>query len=193
MYAFLLLGPVLFLNRFGFDRAASRFYFWMPIEMNQLLLSKNLATVFYCYCELFLITAVCTIIGMDVSLQMFTEAFLITGISMLWLLAVGNQMSVRHPSASNPDRVSHGSGSNGLSGVVRFFAFPLALAPVFGAFVWRFIGGDDVGFISMLGGAAGGGIIVYYLSFMQATAFGYANRETIVSTLSSGQGPLAAD
>lgn len=193
MYSFLLLGPVLFLNRFGFDRAASRFYFWMPIEMNQLLMSKNLASVFFCYCELFLVTAVCSIIGLDVSLQMFFEAVLITGISMLWLLAVGNQMSVRHPVASNPDRVSHNSGSHGMSGVVRFFAFPLALVPVFGAFVWRFMGGDDVGFIGILGGAAGSGIIVYYLSFMQASNFGYTNSESIVSTLSSGQGPLAAE
>ena len=55
------------------------------------------------------------------------------------------------------------------------------------------MGGDDIGFISILGGAAGGGIIVYYLSFLQASNFGYANRESIVSTLSSGQGPLAAE
>ncbi len=193
MYAFLLLGPVLFLNRFGFDRAASRFYFWMPLEMRQLLMAKNLATVFFCYCELFLISAICAVIGMQITLRSVVEAVLIGAISLLWLLAVGNQMSVREPVASNPDRVSHSAAGNGLRGVVQFFAFPLSLSPVFAALAYRFFGGSDLGFVSILGGAAGGGVVAYYVSFLNASAYGLANRETIVSRLSSSQGPLAAE
>lgn len=193
MYSFLLLGPVLFLNRFGFDRSASRFYFWMPLEMGQLLFAKNLASVFFCFCEFFLISAICSIIGMDVSTRALIEAFLIFTISMPWLLAVGNQMSVRHPVASNPDRVSHSPAGGGMRGVVQFFAFPLALAPVFAAFVWRFTGRDDTGFMAILGFAAAAGIIIYCLSFLNASAYSLAHRETLVSSLSSGQGPLAAE
>lgn len=193
MYAFLLLGPVLFLNRFGFDRAAARFYFWMPIEVGQLLLSKNLATAFFCYCELFLISTICAVIGMQVTIRSVIEAVCVGAIALLWLLAVGNQMSVREPVPSNPDRVSHSSAGNGLRGIVQFFAFPLALSPVFAALAYRFFGGSDLGFVSILGGAAGSGVIVYYLSFLNASAYGLANRETIVSRLSSSQGPLAAD
>ena len=193
IYAFLLLGPVLFLNRFGFDRAASRFYFWMPLEVNQLLLAKNLATVFYCYCELFLISAICAVIGMRVTVRSIVEAVFIGAIALLWLLAVGNQMSVREPVPSNPDRVSHSAAGNGLRGVVQFFAFPLSLSPVFGALAYRFLGGSDLGFVGILGGAAGSGIIVYYLSFLNASAYGLAHRETIVGRLSSSQGPLAAE
>jgi hypothetical protein len=193
MYSFLLLGPVLFLNRFGFDRAASRFYFWMPLEVTQLLLAKNLATVFFCYCELFLISAICAVIGMQVTARSVVEAICIGAISLLWLLAVGNQMSVREPVPSNPDRVSHSSAGNGLRGVVQFIAFPLSLSPVFAALAYRFLGGSDLGFVSFLGGAAGSGVIVYYLSFLNASTYGLTNRETIVGQLSSGQGPLAAE
>lgn len=193
MYAFLLLGPVLFLNRFGFDRGAARFYFWMPLEVNQLLLAKNLATVFFCYCELFLISAICAVIGMHVTVRSVVEAVCIGAISLLWLMAIGNQMSVREPVPSNPDRVSHSSAGNGLRGVVQFFAFPLSLSPVFAALAYRVLGGSDLGFVSILGGAAGSGVIVYYLSFMNASAYGLTNREAIVARLSCSQGPLAAE
>lgn len=193
MYAFLLLGPVLFLNRFGFDRGASRFYFWMPLEVNQLLLAKNLATVFFCYCELFLILAICSVVGMQITARSIVEAIFIGAISLLWLLAVGNQMSVRGPVPSNPDRVSHSSGSNGMRFVVQFFAFPFSLAPVFAALAYRLFGGSELGFVSILSAAACGGVITYYLSFWNASAYGLTNRETIVGRLSSGQGPLAAD
>lgn len=193
MYSFLLLGPALFLNRFGFDRAASRFYFWMPLEMNQLMLAKNLATVFFCYCELFLISAICAVIGMQVTARSVVEAVCIGAVSLLWLMAVGNQMSVREPVPSNPDRVSHSSAGNGLRGIVQFFAFPFALSPVFAALAYRFLGGSDLGFVSILGGAASSGVIAYYLSFWNASAYGRTHREAIVARLSSGQGPLAAE
>lgn len=193
LYAFLLLGPVLFLNRFGFDRGASRFYFWMPLEVNQLLLAKNLATVFFCCCELLLITTICAVVGMQITARSVVEAICIGAISLLWLLAVGNQMSVREPVPSNPDRVSHSSGGNGLRLVVQFFAFPLSLSPVFAAFAYRLLGGSELGFVSILGVAAGGGIIAYYFSFWNASAYGLMNREAIVGRLSSGQGPLAAE
>lgn len=193
IYAFLLLGPVLFLNRFGFDRGASRFYFWMPLEVNQLLLAKNLATVFFCYCELFLISAICAVLGMQITARSVVEAVFIGAISLLWLLAIGNQMSVRQPVPSNPDRVSHSSGGNGLRGVVQFFAFPFSLAPVFAALAYRLLGGSELGFVSILGGAAGGGAMAYYLSFLNASAYGLTNRETIVGRLSSSQGPLSAE
>ena len=45
LYALLLLGPVMFLDRFGFDRDAARFYFWLPLSFRTLLLAKNLTTL----------------------------------------------------------------------------------------------------------------------------------------------------
>jgi hypothetical protein len=89
--------------------------------------------------------------------------------------------------------VSHSSAGNGLRGVVQFFAFPFSLSPVLAALVYRFFGGSDLGFVSILGGAAGCGVIVYYLSFLNSSAYGLTNRETIVGRLSSSQGPLAAE
>ena len=89
--------------------------------------------------------------------------------------------------------VSHSSGGNGLRLVVQFFAFPFSLSPVFAALAYRMFGGSELGFASILGGAACGGVIAYYLSFLNASAYGLTNREMIVGRLSSGQGPLAAD
>ena len=193
LYSFLLLGPVLFLNRFGFDRGAARFYFWMPVSFRQMLFAKNLATAAYCLLEVLLIALVCHTLGFAVGWFKLAEALVVSAVGLLWLLSIGNHMSVRFPNPSNPDRVSRGGSGHGLPAVVQFVGFPLALAPVIAAYLVRFGGGGLSGFLATLAAAAVAGLGVYRLSFDSASSYGFRNREGLIGFLSSGGGPIAAD
>ncbi len=193
LYSFLLLGPVLFLNRFGFDRGAARFYFWMPVSFRAMLFAKNLATAAYCVLEVLLIALVCRTIGFSIGWGQLLETLIVSLIGLLWLLSVGNHMTVRFPNPSNPDQVSRGGAGNGLASAVQFIVFPLSLFPVVAAYLVRFGGGGMSGFAWALAAAAAAGLGVYGLSFERASAFGFRNREGLIGFLSAGGGPIAAE
>lgn len=193
LYALLLLGPVMFLNRFGFDRGATRFYFWMPIQFEQLLLSKNLATAVYGFFELALVSAICWAVGLPVGPPQIVEGFVVTSVALLYLLMVGNHMSVRFPVPSNPDRVSRAGASHGLRAAVQFLFFPLSLTPILFAFLWRFALDSPSGFFWMMIAAGVLGAMLYVATFLSAAGYGQRNRETLIGYLSMGEGPMAAE
>ncbi|MBI3696898.1 MAG: hypothetical protein HY238_18950 [Acidobacteria bacterium] len=59
LYGLLLLGQVTFLNSFGFDRSAIRYFFWMPISPLLLLAAKNLVGMIFVTLEVFALALVC--------------------------------------------------------------------------------------------------------------------------------------
>ena len=158
-----------------------------------MLFAKNLATAAYCLLEVLLIALVCRAIGFAIGWAELAEAVVVSAVGLLWLLSIGNHMSVRFPNPSNPDRVSRGGSGHGLPVVVQFVGFPLALAPVIAAYLVRFGGGGLSGFLATLAAAAVAGLGVYRLSFDSASSYGFRNREGLVGFLSSGGGPIAAD
>jgi ABC-2 type transport system permease protein len=190
LYALLLLGPVLFLNRFGFDRGAARFYFWLPLSMRRLLLAKNLASMLYGLLEVALVAVTCALIGLTITLQQLIEAFSVAPIALLYLLSVGNHMSVHFPSMSNPDRVSRAGPGHGIAGLVQFLLFPLSLGPVLAAFVVRQRGGGPQGFALMLALAAAGGCLLYLTVLDRSARYAEENRELLLSHLSQGEDPV---
>ena len=107
--------------------------------------------------EVVLVAVTCALIGLSITPPQMAEAFSVAPIALLYLLSVGNHMSVRFPSMSNPDRVSRAGPGHGIAGVVQFLLFPLSLAPVLAAFVVRQRGGGQQGFVLMLALAALGG------------------------------------
>lgn len=193
LYTMLLLGPVLFLNRFGFDRGSTRFYFWMPVSTEQLLAAKNVATVFYILLELAAVLIVCAVIGLPSGPAQAAEAFGVTGAALLYLLAVGNHMSVRFPVASNPDRVSRAGAGQGVRAFLHFFLFPISLSPVLAALCARAFGADRSQFAVMLTAAAACGAAIYWASFRASALHAVSRREDLVAALSAGEGPMAAE
>jgi hypothetical protein len=192
-YAMLLLGPVLFLNRFGFDRSAARLLFWMPIRFEDMLGAKNVATAMFVYLELLLIALFAGIVGLPVGVGKLAEAAVVTAVALLYLLSVGNYTSVRFPIPSNPDRVSRSGGSHGLRSAVQFFIFPLALAPIGFAFLLKFDAESAFGFWIALAVAAMFGMLIYRSSFLNVSARGLLQRETLLARLSESEGPLASE
>jgi len=193
LYALLLLGPVLFLNRFGFDRGATRFYFWMPIRFEELMLAKNLATVVYGYFEMAMVAIICRIVGLPVGPAEIFEAFVVTSVALLYLMMVGNHMSVRFPVPSNPDRVSRAGASHGLRAAVQFLFFPLSLTPILFAFGYRYVWESPSGYSWMMLAAAALGLMLYTATFLGAAGYGQRNRETLIGYLSTGEGPISAE
>jgi len=193
LYAFLLLGPVIFLNRFGFDRQSTRFYFWLPLGFRDLLIAKNLATLFFAGLELALVALACRLIGLAIGFQQILEAALVGFIALLYLLSVGNHMSVRFPVASNPDRVSRAGMGHGLRAAIQFTLFPLSLAPIAAAIASRYYWGGDEAFAETLAVAALAGVGLYLFMLSRSAAYGERFREQFISHLSEGGGPLAGE
>jgi ABC-2 type transport system permease protein len=190
LYALLLLGPVLFLNRFGFDRGAARFYFWLPLTMRGLLLAKNLTTLLYSLLEVALVAVTCALIGLPITTQQLLEAFVVATIALLYLLSVGNYMSVRFPSRSNPDRVSRAGPGHGITGAVQFLLFPASLVPVLFAFVVRHGDAGQQGFFLALMAAALGGCLLYATVLDRAARYAELNRELLLGHLTDGEDPI---
>jgi ABC-2 type transport system permease protein len=193
LYSFLLLGPVLFLNRFGFDRSATGFYFWLPLTLRQLLLAKNLATLVFAMTEVTLVAVVCWLVGVEVGLAEIAEAVAVSLIALLYLLSVGNYMSVRFPVASNPDRISRAGPGHGLRAAVQFLLFPLALLPLLLAFVVRYQLGNLWLFGVIVGVAGVLGLGLYLFTLRWVSRLGEAGREQFVAHLSQGEGPIASE
>ena len=193
LYAFLLLGPVMFLNRFGFDRHSTRFYFWLPLGFRDLLIAKNLATLFFAGLELALVALACRLIGLAIGFQEVLEAALVGFIAMLYLLSVGNHMSVRFPVASNPDRVSRAGMGHGLRAAIQFTLFPFSLAPVAAAIASRYYWGGDQAFAETLAVAALAGAGIYLFTLSRAAAYGQRYSERFISHLSEGGGSMAGE
>lgn len=190
LYALLLLGPVLFLNRFGFDRGAARFYFWLPLSMRRLLVAKNLATLLYGLLEVALVAVTCALIGLPITAGQLLEAFVVTMIALLYLLSVGNHMTVRFPSRSNPDRVSRAGPGHGITGAVQFLLFPASLLPVLFTFVVRHSDAGQQGFLLALALAAAGGCLLYLTVLGRSATYAEQKRELLLSHLSEGEDPI---
>ena len=193
LYALLLLGPVMFLNRFGFDRDAARFYFWLPLSFRTLLLAKNLTTLVFATFEIALVCGVCLLIGLPVGIPESLEAFAVGSIALLYLVSVGNHMSVHHPVASNPDRISRAGPGHGLRATVQFLLFPMSLLPLLVAYVGRYRYDSIKAYVAVLVLAAAGGVALYLLTLSKTVRYGRRHREMLLSYLTPGGAPIVSE
>ena len=185
LYALLLLGPVMFLNRFGFDRDAARFYFWLPLSFRTLLLAKNLTTLVFAMLEIALVCGVCLLIGLPVGIPESLEAFVVGLIALFYLVSVGNHMSVRHPVASNPDRISRAGPGHGLRATVQFMLFPASLFPLFAAYLLRYRYDSLEGYFAAIILAAAVGVTLYLLTLSKTVRYGTSSPRAAVVAFDS--------
>ena len=193
LYSFLLLGPVMFLNRFGFDRAAAQAYFWYPVSLERLLLAKNLAACFYALLQVLFIGVISGWFGMIGTSLAIGEALIIAGIGMLYLLSVGNYISVRFPIASNPDRISRGGTGHGIRSAAQFLLFPLALSPVLAVVAAAELSDNLAATMGGVFVVTAGGILLYIVTLTNAARTMGRTREHFVSQLVQSEGPLATE
>src|SRR5580700_2357849 len=160
VYALLLLSDALFWNCFGFDRGAAQVYFLVPVKMSTVLAGKNLAAAFLVLIEITAIALVCAVLRLPLSGLQILEAFAVTCVVTLFILAVGNLSSLYNPRAVNPVKAMK-TAAQSRSQALLMLAFPLTLVPVALAYLARYAFDTEWAFFGTLlfGGVVG--VLVY--------------------------------
>jgi len=189
IYALLLLSDALFWNCFGFDRSAAQVYFLVPVKMSTVLAGKNLAAAFLVLMEIVAIALVCALLRLPLSGLQILEAFAVTCVVTLFILAVGNLSSLYNPRAVNPVKAMK-TTAQGRSQALLMLAFPFTLAPVALAYLARYAFNTEWAFFAVLFFGAVVGVLRYSFSMQSALKAAIERREQIIGALSHGEGPI---
>jgi len=192
LYALFLLAQVTYGNAFGFDGSAAQLYFLAPVAISRALAGKNIAAAIFIFLEIAAVATACTLLRLGISAGTIAEAFLVAAIAALYLLGVGNLSSVNYPRPMNARRVSAGGGAGRAQGVL-FLLYPVALLPVFLAYLARYAFDNQAVFYGVLAFAAALGVAIYWMAMESAVAAARNRRETIQAELSRGEGPMVAE
>jgi ABC-2 type transport system permease protein len=189
IYALLLLSDALFWNCFGFDRSAAQVYFLVPVKMSTVLAGKNLAAAFLVLMEITAIALVCALLRLPLSGRQILEAFAVTCVLTLFILAVGNLSSLHNPRAVNPVKTMK-TAAQSRTQALLMLSFPITLAPVALAYLARYAFDTEWAFFGVLlfGGVLG--VLFYFYSMQSALKAASDRREQIIGALSRGDGPI---
>jgi ABC-2 type transport system permease protein len=191
MYSLLLLSEACFWNFFGFDRSAAQIYFLAPIPFPRVMVAKNISALFFIMLEISLIALVCGLLGMPLRPRTLAESFGVAAVISIFLLAAGNQLSIRQPRAMNP-AASFRSGTAGRVQAIIFLIWPIAFVPVGLAYLARYAFGSEAAFFGVLAVDAAIGAAVYKLSLDSSVAAAERLKEQMIAALSRGDGPITA-
>lgn len=191
LYALLLLGEVCFWNIFGFDRSAAQVYFVMPVRLPTVLGAKNLTAAVFVLLEVTAIAAVCALLRMPFSPAKMAEAYAVTLVATLYLVAVGNLTSIYNPRPVDPSK-SLRSASAGRIQAFLVLVYPMAALPVALAYLARYAFETELAFYGVLVFSALVGVAVYWVSLDSAMEAASQRKEQILAALSQGEGPIAS-
>ena len=189
VYALLLLSDALFWNCFGFDRSAAQVYFLVPVNMSTVLAGKNLAAAFLVLIEITAIALVCALLRLPLGGIQILEAFAVTCVITLFVLAVGNVSSLYNPRAVSPVKAMKTAASSRAQALLML-AFPVTLAPVALAYLARYAFDTEWAFFGVLVFSGAIGVAMYLYSLQTALKAAIDRREQIIGALSQGEGPI---
>jgi ABC-2 type transport system permease protein len=186
----LLLSEVCFWNSFGFDRSAAQFYFLAPVPFSTVLIGKNLSAVFFILVEISAVTIVCASLGMPLNPVRLAEAYSVAGVLTIFLLGAGNLLSIHQARAVNP-ATSFRSGAAGRVQAMLFVIYPVASIPAGLAYLARWAFDSEIAFFSVLAFDGVVAVIVYRIALQSAVDAAQRLKESMITALSSGEGPIA--
>jgi hypothetical protein len=187
-----MLGQVTYWNCFGFDRSAAPFYFAAPQPISQVLIGKNIAAMVFVYLDVSILSAVVGTFHLAGGWRQVAETLLVVGICAVYLLGLGNMASVNYPRPLNPENASRGGSSRRSQGMLLFF-YPLALLPVFLAYLARWALKSETAFLVVLAIAAAIGGAVYWIALDSAVDAAVRKKEELLLALTQGEGPVSTD
>jgi len=188
-YAVMLLTDLLFFNSFGPDRGAAQIYFLVPVPLERVFVAKNAAAMFFVMAELAIITMVCLVFRLPLTLAHVLETYTVCLVMCVFLLAIGNMASVWNPRPLNMAHPFKNQGSR--LQWMALLAFPIACVPVALAYLARFASDNEVYFFCVLGVFAAAGLYFYGLALETAAQRSTAQREHIIQVLSRQSGVIA--
>lgn len=189
VYSLILLGDVCFWNAFGFDRAAAQVYWAMPVRFSTVLIGKNLTALFFVLLEILSIASACAILRMPMTPARVMEAFTITLVVALYLIALGNLTSTLNARPINPAKAMR-AGSPGRMQALLFLLYPVAAAPVLLAYAARYAFDSQTAFYIVLAISGLIGVAVYWVSLESAVAAAHRNMEKLLAALAQGEGVM---
>ncbi len=189
LYAVLLLSEVLFWNVFGFDRAAAQLYFVAPLKPETVLKGKNVAAGFFVALEVTIVVGVCAALRLPIMLRSVLEAYAVTTVITLLMLAIGNITSVYAPRAVDPNK-SFRTSRSGRVQALMLVIYPIAAVPLFLAYGARYAFESEAAFFGVLAVAAIFSGVFYKISMDTAVGMAEHRKENILGVLSRGEGPI---
>ena len=191
VYSLLLLSEACFWNFFGFDRSAAQIYFLAPVSFTRVMIAKNLSALFFIVLEISMIALVCGLLGMPLRPRTLAESFGVAAVISIFLLAAGNQLSIRQPRGMNP-AASFRSGASGRVQAILFLIYPIAFIPVGLAYLARYAFESEAAFFAILAADAAFGALVYKMSLDSSVQAAGRLKEQMIAALSRGEGPITA-
>jgi ABC-2 type transport system permease protein len=188
-YALVLLGDVTFWNTLGLDRSAAQLYYLLPAPFARVLAAKNLAAVFVILVEVTVVTLACLALRMPFSGPKIVEAYAVTLVLSVYLLAMGNLSSVYYPVGVHSEK-SWRPSSPARMRALLFALYPIAAMPVLLAYLARYAFSSGVAFYLVLVVAAVLGAVVYSVAMDSATEAAGRRKEQILSALGEGSGAV---
>ena len=190
MYAVLLLGEGLFWNNFGFDRMAAQAYYVMPVKLSTVLIAKNITAVFFLFLEITIVTVVVLALRLKFPLSKIPEAFAVTLMLSVFLLAIGNLASTHYPRPIDPSNSWRHSSRGRIQGFLLLL-YPVLALPIGLAYLARYAFSTDLAFYAVIGSGFAVAALAYLVSLESAAAAADQRREAILTALSRGEGPIA--
>jgi len=192
VYALILLGQVSYWNSFGFDRSAAGTYFTAPIHLAKVLAGKNLAAALFILFEVTAVTGACLLLRVNLPALKIVEAYAVTPVCALYMLAIGNLASVHFARGMSPERVAQGSSANRFQGVL-FLVYPVTMLPVMLAYLARYAFGSQLAFWGVLAFAAALGAAFYWIAMDSAVHAAIRRRDLFLMELGNGAGPVVTE
>ncbi len=190
VYGLVMLGQVMYMNAFGFDRSAAQAWFSLPVSFTRVIVGKNVAAAWFVITEMLVVVAIALVLPIRKSPVLVAEAVVVTLVSGVYLIAFGNLSSVYFPRALSPEKVTQGGGSRSLN-VILVFCFPIALLPVGLAYWARYVFSSDVVFFALLAVAALLGAVLYWIALGSSVEAALVRRERILNELAKSDGPVS--
>lgn len=190
LYALLLLSGVLFVNCFGFDRAAAQMYFVAPVERALVFRAKNIAAAFFVFLEVSIIALVCVAFRIRITGAHLAEAVLATAIFTLFMLGYGNIASVRAPRPLDPTKAA-GRNRNSKFNFVLVLVMPLMTLPIGLAYLAQYAFDSDVAFFAVLCFGVFLAAAFYWVALDSALRTFDERKEQVLGLLAQGEGPVS--
>ena len=190
LYAMLILAENLFLNTFGFDRAAAQNWFVLPTPLGLVLRAKNIVACFFLALCFFLMVMIGLFLPIPHSALKLAEAAGVCTVYIIFMLGVGNLGSVYQPKPVDPQQ-SWRSNSPGKVQALMLLLYPVMYIPILLAFAARWASGEEWPFFVVLAVDLVLACGFYYVATDSAVEMAAQRREEIISTLSSQSGPIS--
>jgi ABC-2 type transport system permease protein len=190
-YSVMLLSEVSVWNVLGFDRSAAQIYWLAPVRASAVLAAKNIAAAVFVFLQLSGITLVCVVFRLPIRPAMVLEAFLVSFLFVMFLMAAGNLSSVHQPRAVDPNQ-NWKRGSAGRTQALLLLLYPVLAIPFVFAYFARWAWEAEWAFYGVLGVTAMAAAAAYGIALEEASAVAQGQKEWILATLSEGEGPVSA-